>query len=127
MYDSCTHLASASALSINECSFGEHHSTKREKNECFWVHDLHSRSMSDALATSGTRTDIGLTRCKFEDDGEAFLGALAAREDPQTGLAYLTTEPSKTKSTLLERRLMETVKTAKEIAFFLKRLKKKKR
>jgi hypothetical protein len=42
------------------------------------------------LATSGTRTDIELTRSKFEDDGEAFLEALEARADPQTGLAELT-------------------------------------
>jgi hypothetical protein len=39
------------------------------------------------LATCGTRTDIRLYRCKFQDDGEAFLEALAAREDPETGLA----------------------------------------
>jgi hypothetical protein len=41
------------------------------------------------LATSGTRTDIELYGCKFQDDGEAFLEALAAREDPETGLAKL--------------------------------------
>jgi hypothetical protein len=45
---------------------------------------------SRTLATSGTRTDIGLTRSKFEDDGEAFLEALEAREDPETGLAQLS-------------------------------------
>jgi hypothetical protein len=44
---------------------------------------------SRTLATSGTGTDIGLYRCKFEDDGAEFLEALAAREDPQTGLAKL--------------------------------------
>jgi hypothetical protein len=43
------------------------------------------------LTTSGTRTDIGLNRCLFQDDtGAAFLEALAARADPQTGLAKLT-------------------------------------
>jgi hypothetical protein len=45
---------------------------------------------SRTLATSGTRTDIELNRCKFEDDGEAFLEALEARADPQTGLAKLS-------------------------------------
>jgi hypothetical protein len=44
---------------------------------------------SRTLATSGTRTDIELDRCKFIDDGEAFMEALAARLDPQTGLAKL--------------------------------------
>jgi hypothetical protein len=46
------------------------------------------------LATSGVRTDIQLIRCKFQDDGEAFLEALAARADPQTGLAKLTIRDS---------------------------------
>jgi hypothetical protein len=45
---------------------------------------------SRTLATSGTRTDIGLDGCKFKDDGEAFLEALAAREDPETGRAKLS-------------------------------------
>jgi hypothetical protein len=45
---------------------------------------------SRTLATSGTRTDIELFGCKFQDDGEAFLEALEAREDPQTGLAKLS-------------------------------------
>jgi hypothetical protein len=45
---------------------------------------------SRTLATSGTRTDMELIRCNFEDDGAAFLEALAAREDPQTGLAKLS-------------------------------------
>jgi hypothetical protein len=49
---------------------------------------------SRTLATSGTRTDIELNRCKFQDDGEAFLEALAAREDPETGLAKLTIQKS---------------------------------
>jgi hypothetical protein len=49
---------------------------------------------SRTLVTSGTRTDIALHRCKFEDDGAAFLEALAARADPQTGLAELTIEYS---------------------------------
>jgi hypothetical protein len=44
---------------------------------------------SRTLATSGTRTDIELSRCKFEDDGEAFLEALVEREDSETGLAKL--------------------------------------
>jgi hypothetical protein len=42
------------------------------------------------LATSGTRTDIELHRCLFQDDGVAFLEALAARGDLQTGLAKLS-------------------------------------
>jgi hypothetical protein len=45
---------------------------------------------SRTLATSGTRTDIELHRCKFEDDGEAFFEALTARADSQSGLAKLT-------------------------------------
>jgi hypothetical protein len=45
---------------------------------------------SRTLATSGTRTDIKLSWCKFEDDGEVFWDALAARADPQTGLAKLS-------------------------------------
>jgi hypothetical protein len=45
---------------------------------------------SRTLATSGTGTDIELNQCKFEDDGEAFLEALVARADPQTGLAKLS-------------------------------------
>jgi hypothetical protein len=45
---------------------------------------------SRTLATSGTRTDIELNRCKFQDEGAAFLEALAARADPQTGLTKLT-------------------------------------
>jgi hypothetical protein len=44
------------------------------------------------LATSGTRTDIRFVSCKFEDDGAALLEALAARADPQTGLAKLTVD-----------------------------------
>jgi hypothetical protein len=47
---------------------------------------------SRTLATSGTRTDIGFNCCKFEDDGEAFLEALSARADSQTGLAKLTVD-----------------------------------
>jgi hypothetical protein len=42
------------------------------------------------LATSGTRTDIELYRCRFHDDGAAFLEALVERGDPQTGLAKLS-------------------------------------
>jgi hypothetical protein len=45
---------------------------------------------SRTLATSGTRTDIRLNSCKFEDDGEEFMEALAARLDPHTGLAKLS-------------------------------------
>jgi hypothetical protein len=45
---------------------------------------------SRTLATSGIGTVIELNQCKFEDDGEAFLEALVARADPQTGLAKLT-------------------------------------
>jgi hypothetical protein len=44
---------------------------------------------SRTLATSGTRIDIELSRCKFEDDGEAFLEALVERENSETGLAKL--------------------------------------
>jgi hypothetical protein len=44
---------------------------------------------SRTLATSGTRTVIDLNCCDFLDDGEAFLEALAARADPQTGLSEL--------------------------------------
>jgi hypothetical protein len=45
---------------------------------------------SRTLATSGRGSDIGLIRCKFQDDGEAFLEALAAREDQETGLTKLS-------------------------------------
>jgi hypothetical protein len=45
---------------------------------------------SRTLATSGTGTDIELHCCKFQDDGEAFLEALAMRADPQTGLTKLS-------------------------------------
>jgi hypothetical protein len=41
------------------------------------------------LVTSGTKTQLGLIHCRFTYDGEAFLEALAAREDPETGLAEL--------------------------------------
>jgi hypothetical protein len=49
---------------------------------------------SRTLATSGTRTDIELNSCKLQDDGAAFLEALAARVDPQIGLAKLRIEES---------------------------------
>jgi hypothetical protein len=45
---------------------------------------------SRKLATSGRKTDIELALCKFQDDGEAFMEALVAREDPEIGLAKLT-------------------------------------
>jgi hypothetical protein len=45
---------------------------------------------SRTLATSGTRTDIELHRCLFQDDGAAFLEALTAREDPEAGLTELS-------------------------------------
>jgi hypothetical protein len=42
------------------------------------------------LATSGTRTNIEFIGCKFEDDGVAFLEALVARDDRDTGPAKLS-------------------------------------
>jgi hypothetical protein len=42
------------------------------------------------LATSGTRTSIELFNCNFEDDGAAFLEALAARDDRDAGPAKLS-------------------------------------
>jgi hypothetical protein len=60
-----------------------------------WFRDTtFTPDQSRTLATSGTRTDIGLDHCKFEDDGEALLEALAARKDPETGLAKLTIQKS---------------------------------
>jgi hypothetical protein len=44
------------------------------------------------LATSGTRADIGFFICRVQDYGAAFLEALAAREDSQTGLTTLRIE-----------------------------------
>jgi hypothetical protein len=41
------------------------------------------------LAASGTRTNIELYDCNFEDDGAAFLEALVARDDQDAGHAKL--------------------------------------
>jgi hypothetical protein len=52
---------------------------------------IFTADQSRTLAFSGRRTDIGIDRCKFEDDGAAFLEAsiVARREYPQAGLVNL--------------------------------------
>jgi hypothetical protein len=60
------------------------------KRKYSFIYTTFTPDQCRTLATSGTRTDIELERCKFQDDGEAFLEAAAAREDPHTGLAKLT-------------------------------------
>jgi hypothetical protein len=42
------------------------------------------------LAISGTRTNISFIACNFGDDGVAFLEALTARDDQDTGPAKLS-------------------------------------
>jgi hypothetical protein len=42
------------------------------------------------LATSGTSTEIEFDSCSFEDEGEAFLEALAVRADQKASLVKLT-------------------------------------
>jgi hypothetical protein len=61
----------------------------KRKNTMF-LYMIFTPDQTWALATSGTRTDVELNSCKFQDDGAAFLEALATRPDPQTGLAKLT-------------------------------------
>jgi hypothetical protein len=59
--------------------------------QCSFSDMTFNPDQSRTLATSGTKTDIEFCGCRFQEDyRETFLEALAAREDPATGLATLT-------------------------------------
>jgi hypothetical protein len=49
-----------------------------------------TRDQCRTLATSGNRTNIGFVYCKFEDEGIAFVGASAGRENQESGPAKLS-------------------------------------